>query len=351
MDSRDEGCDSLFEEPQILNALFKYSILQTEQLKFQNFRTPSVKKVFYQPDSNIVQKILNDCSHIIKNHKDLIEKLPQKKLCTLEPHEQQQRLLLQNNISNNSNNNNSLNSSTNSLEGSIENAQSNLLKQPLVNPFQQSQNLVRQIEQLTQEFLKGRVYKCDQDADLKELESKYSENGGQSVREGNQVGSSDNLSNANNQEVLRYIQKRSRRPRADQIVKKVKEDTKNLLRNYGNAQSRFILNNMYSKRMMEKFFDNNQDKIEDFKKWVQQQKLENFEQFKNIWHVSKGEQYQEYKVLFREICFDFYENHASVYVLGSQMRSEDTRKTHIKYICRFLEGIVDPASFYYFKKN
>lgn len=91
--------------------------------------------------------------------------------------------------------------------------------------------------------------------------------------------------------------------------------------------------------------------MEDFKRWVAQLKLENFEQFKNVWHVQKDEPNEEYKKLFREICFDFYENHASVYVLGSQMRSEDTRKTHIKYICRFLEGIVDPNSFYYFKKN
>lgn len=52
------------------------------------------------------------------------------------------------------------------------------------------------------------------------------------------------------------------------MVKKVKEDTKNLLRNYGNAQSRFVLNNVYGKRKMDKFFDNNQNKIEDFKKWV-----------------------------------------------------------------------------------
>jgi len=68
-------------------------------------------------------------------------------------------------------------------------------------------------------------------------------------------------------------------------VKKVKEDTKNLLRNYGNAQSRFVLNNVYAQRKIDKHFDSKEESMEDFKRWVAQLKLENFEQFKNVWHV------------------------------------------------------------------
>lgn len=37
--------------------------------------------------------------------------------------------------------------------------------------------------------------------------------------------------------------------------------------------------------------------------------------------------------------------------MSSRMKNESTRSTHLKYIYRFLEGLVNPDNFYYFKKQ
>ncbi|CAD8176317.1 unnamed protein product [Paramecium octaurelia] len=123
-----------------------------------------------------------------------------------------------------------------------------------------------------------------------------------------------------------------------------KEDTKNLLRNFGNALNRFILHNEQALKIITQYIP--ESNVSHFKKWVTNQKLENFEQFKRIWTVDGD----VYKKIFSELSFEFYSKHAYSYVMHSQMRSESTKLTHLKYITRFLEGIVCPESFYYFKK-
>ena len=77
------------------------------------------------------------------------------------------------------------------------------------------------------------------------------------------------------------------------------------------------MHNIYSQKEIEEYFQNDETMIEEFKKWVGMLKLENFEQFKAIWHVVEGEKYEKFKDLYRELCFEFYERHASVYVLSS----------------------------------
>lgn len=110
-----------------------------------------------------------------------------------------------------------------------------------------------------------------------------------------------------------------------------KEDTKNLLKNFGNAQQRFVLNSAAARKYIENRLS--PEKSEEFKKWVQQLRLDNFEQFKNAWFIPENEGkdsdvdceeedgggsiVKEFKIIYRELCFDFYENHASVYVLSS----------------------------------
>ncbi|CAD8149159.1 unnamed protein product [Paramecium octaurelia] len=123
-----------------------------------------------------------------------------------------------------------------------------------------------------------------------------------------------------------------------------KEDTKNLLRNFGNALNRFILNNEQACKIIKQYIP--ESSVPHFKKWVTNQKLENFEQFKRIWTVDDD----VYKKIFSELSFEFYSKYAYSYVMHSQMRSESTKLTHLKYITRFLEGIVSPETFYYFKK-
>lgn len=123
------------------------------------------------------------------------------------------------------------------------------------------------------------------------------------------------------------------------------EDTKNILRNFGNAQNQYILYNSRAQRKARRSVAD----VPRFHKWVRRLRLENFQQFKQVWSGEAG--CRVYTRLYRELCWDFYSEEAACYVLNSRMKNELTKTTHLKYIYRFLEGLVSPGEFYYFKKQ
>ncbi len=61
--------------------------------------------------------------------------------------------------------------------------------------------------------------------------------------------------------------------------KKAPENTKNVLRNFGNAQNQYALYNQDAINLVKKEFT----KPEKFNQWVRTLKLENFDQFKAVW--------------------------------------------------------------------
>lgn len=123
------------------------------------------------------------------------------------------------------------------------------------------------------------------------------------------------------------------------------EDTKNILRNFGNAQNQYVL---YNPRAQEAIARRVEDPAR-FHRWVRHLKLDNFQQFKRVWQGDER-QPEVYTRLYRELCWQFYRDEAACYVLSSRMKNEGTRATHLKYIYRFLEGLTNPEDFYYFKK-
>lgn len=123
------------------------------------------------------------------------------------------------------------------------------------------------------------------------------------------------------------------------------EDTKNILRNFGNAQNQYSLYNPRAQRRIRRSVGD----PARFHKWIRRLRLENFQQFKQVWTGDASS--RVYTRLYRELCWDFYTEEAVCYVLSSRMKNEMTKVTHLKYIYRFLEGIVAPSNFYYFKKQ
>lgn len=82
------------EEPMIMNALFKYAILQAEKLRLKDYVEIKETHNEYLPDTNAIHKILRENPNLIPNPLEVCERLPSKKLCPLEPHEYLQQLLL-----------------------------------------------------------------------------------------------------------------------------------------------------------------------------------------------------------------------------------------------------------------
>lgn len=63
--------------------------------------------------------------------------------------------------------------------------------------------------------------------------------------------------------------------------KKAPENTKNVLRNFGNAQNQYALYNQDAINLVKKELT----QPEKFNQWVRTLKLENFDQFKTVWTV------------------------------------------------------------------
>lgn len=61
--------------------------------------------------------------------------------------------------------------------------------------------------------------------------------------------------------------------------KKAPENTKNVLRNFGNAQNQYALYNQDAINLVKKELT----QPEKFNQWVRTLKLENFDQFKAVW--------------------------------------------------------------------
>ncbi|KAL4459811.1 hypothetical protein ABPG74_003337 [Tetrahymena malaccensis] len=130
--------------------------------------------------------------------------------------------------------------------------------------------------------------------------------------------------------------------------------TKNLLRNLNQTMLRFLQRSKISKNMMTQYFqdyENIAEEIEKFKKWALSQKMENFQQCRNLWIYDKSTPNYNYLQLFREIQFEFFSNSSCPAIFYSKVRNQESKRTHLKYISSFLEGLVNPTSFTCFKKS
>lgn len=56
----------------------------------------------------------------------------------------------------------------------------------------------------------------------------------------------------------------------------MEETTKNLLRNFGHAQTKYILTHDFCREKIKKYFKFNAKNINSFDKWVKERKLETF---------------------------------------------------------------------------
>ena len=78
---------------------------------------------------------------------------------------------------------------------------------------------------------------------------------------------------------------------------------KNILRNFGNAQNNYILNNTRPRAKINARLEH----PEAFDKWVRSLNLSNFAHFKEIWHPVKAARDKTFRKLYQELCWDFYE--------------------------------------------
>ena len=120
-------------------------------------------------------------------------------------------------------------------------------------------------------------------------------------------------------------------------------NTKNVLRNFGNAQNQYILHHKEARARIK----NNLIHPDRFLKWVRSIKLEKFEDFRKVWMSPLNVPFGR---VYKELCYRFYMRHAVPYVLSSRMRDAKTKHSHLRYIFRFLEGLQNPEDFSYFQK-
>lgn len=77
------------------------------------------------------------------------------------------------------------------------------------------------------------------------------------------------------------------------------ENTKNVLRNFGNAQNHYVLYHHKARRYLAESLAD----CAQFDEWVRSHKLENFENFKSAWSNSEIRLYIR---LYKKLCWDFY---------------------------------------------
>ena len=83
-----------------------------------------------------------------------------------------------------------------------------------------------------------------------------------------------------------------------------------------------------------------------FKEWVRRLKVENFEHFKKAWTGNN----KLFKRIYKKLSFLFFSEHSVPYILSSRIRKQKTKRSHLKHLYRFIEGIKNPETFTYFKK-
>ncbi|EAR90794.2 hypothetical protein TTHERM_00141020 (macronuclear) [Tetrahymena thermophila SB210] len=164
-----------------------------------------------------------------------------------------------------------------------------------------------------------------------------------------QVGQTENFD-----KIMQVNEQKEKHKKPDTSKPTDVECTKNLLRNLNQTMLRFLQRSKISKNMMAQYFqdyENGDEEIEKFKKWALGQKMDNFQQCRNLWIYNESTPNYEYLKLFREIQFEFFSNSSCPAIFYSKVRNQESKRTHLKYISSFLEGIVYPNSFTCFKKS
>lgn len=89
----------------------------------------------------------------------------------------------------------------------------------------------------------------------------------------------------------------------DQLLKKNKFNTKNVLRNFGNAQNQFILYHDIGKRRTAEYLSERNEK--EFLDWVRNLKLINFRDYRSVWGGSfkDNAKIRSFKKIYRKICW------------------------------------------------
>ena len=80
------------------------------------------------------------------------------------------------------------------------------------------------------------------------------------------------------------------------------EDTKNLLRNFGNAQNHYCLYNPTARKIIERNIEDPQK----FDNWVRKLKLDNFWNYHDVWSCAGGSKYFLFTRVYKELCWLFY---------------------------------------------
>lgn len=139
-----------------------------------------------------------------------------------------------------------------------------------------------------------------------------------------------------------FLQPPSRTVDSDYLPEKIEGGTKNILRNIGNGIKKNISRNHQART----YVTENTTAPHRFHQWVEHLKLERFEDFQEAW--TEGNHL--FCRMFRRLCWRFFRDNCHCHIIHSRMRDYTTKKAHIKYLFRFLEGIRDPSTFTYFIK-
>ncbi|KRX07700.1 hypothetical protein PPERSA_11249 [Pseudocohnilembus persalinus] len=124
--------------------------------------------------------------------------------------------------------------------------------------------------------------------------------------------------------------------------KKEREETKNILRNTGNAIKNFHKENE-CREIIFKLLEGNEILFEEYYNNFLPQKLEKFEDFQEIWHVEEqNDKTFKLKKAFRNICWTFMEAYFFYYFFHKSRCQKESLRALVKFRHRFMEGLVDP---------
>ncbi|EAS02712.1 hypothetical protein TTHERM_00348020 (macronuclear) [Tetrahymena thermophila SB210] len=148
---------------------------------------------------------------------------------------------------------------------------------------------------------------------------------------------------------------------------KYKEDeTKNLLRNYGDQLKKEIKQMSLEKKddslWIEQILDNymdkknidNQNKFrENFILKYKDFSFSNFQVVREEWTVSPNQHDYHLKNVYRQVCFHFFTKQPLRYIYknSNKINNKNQRFTHLYYLKVFIQGILDPKKFQKFKDS
>ncbi|KAL4498462.1 hypothetical protein ABPG72_013268 [Tetrahymena utriculariae] len=144
------------------------------------------------------------------------------------------------------------------------------------------------------------------------------------------------------------------------------DETKNLLRNYGdnlkkdikqmseeNKDYSFWIEQILDIYMNKKNIDNQKEFRLNFIQRYKDFSFSNFEVVREEWTVSPNQSDYHLKNAYRQVCFHFFTKQPLRYIYKStnKINKRNQRFTHLYYLKVFIQGILDPKKFQKFKDS